>query len=93
MTTAEPPNGLCHRKIPSRQPDEISGRVEDHNNVQEEDRSRWQKHAQKVKVKVLQQVQDQLSDLLDKALTESVQPFTQLQPAVNGKTSKTTPSW
>lgn len=43
---------------------------------------------QNVKVKVLEQVQDQLNDILDKALTESVQPFTQLQPTVNGKTNK-----
>ncbi|TKS70633.1 Sterol O-acyltransferase 1 [Collichthys lucidus] len=43
---------------------------------------------QNVKVKVLEQVQDQLSDILDKALSESVQPFTQLQPTVNGKTNK-----
>uniref|UniRef100_A0A8C2XC40 Sterol O-acyltransferase 2 n=1 Tax=Cyclopterus lumpus TaxID=8103 RepID=A0A8C2XC40_CYCLU len=40
------------------------------------------------KLFLLCQVQDQLSDLLDKALTESVQPLTQLQPAINGKTSK-----
>ncbi|XP_031709696.1 sterol O-acyltransferase 2 isoform X2 [Anarrhichthys ocellatus] len=88
MMTAEPPKGLLHRNIKARQSDEISGHVEDRNHLQEEDLRRWQKHAQKVKEKVLEQVQDQLSDLLDKALTESIQPFTQLQPAVNGNMSK-----
>lgn len=46
---------------------------------------------QRVKVRVLEQVQDQLSNLLDVALTESVQPFTQI-PSVNGKTTKKPPS-
>uniref|UniRef100_A0A3Q3QJC4 O-acyltransferase n=1 Tax=Monopterus albus TaxID=43700 RepID=A0A3Q3QJC4_MONAL len=40
----------------------------------------------KVKLKVLEQVQDQLSDILDKAMAESIQPFTHIQPTVNGKT-------
>ncbi|XP_035517644.1 sterol O-acyltransferase 2 [Morone saxatilis] len=85
MTTAEPPNGLWHRNVKS---DEISSHAEGHNNGQEEELRQWQKHAQKVKVKVLEQVQDQLSDILDKALTESVQPLTQIQPTVNGKMTK-----
>ncbi|XP_037623100.1 sterol O-acyltransferase 2 [Sebastes umbrosus] len=89
MTTAETPNRLWQRNIKPRHSDEISGHDGDHNNVQEEeDLRQWQKHAQKLKVKVLEQVQDQLSDLLDIALTESVQPFTRIQPTTNGKTTK-----
>ncbi|XP_045932552.1 sterol O-acyltransferase 2 [Micropterus dolomieu] len=88
MTTAEPPNRLLHRKIKAQskciESDEISSHVGGQNNVEEDYLRHWQKHAQKVKVKVLEQVQDQLSDILDKALTESVPPFTQIQP-VNGK--------
>uniref|UniRef100_A0AAQ4RS62 Sterol O-acyltransferase 2 n=1 Tax=Gasterosteus aculeatus aculeatus TaxID=481459 RepID=A0AAQ4RS62_GASAC len=40
---------------------------------------------QVVKGNVLKQVQDQLGDLLDKALTDSIQPFGQIRPAANGK--------
>lgn len=40
----------------------------------------------------MEQVQDQLSDILDKALTESTQPLTQIQQTVNGKTTKKTSS-
>ncbi|XP_040890536.1 sterol O-acyltransferase 2 isoform X2 [Toxotes jaculatrix] len=88
MTTAEPLNGLRHRNIKAHQSDELSSHAESHNNVQEDTLRQWQKHAQKVKVKVLEQVQDQLSDILDKALTESVQAFTHIQPTTNGKTTK-----
>lgn len=42
---------------------------------------------QELKVKVLEQVQDQLSDLLDKALIENGPPFNQKQPAANGTTT------
>lgn len=41
---------------------------------------------QELKVKVLEQVQDQLNCLLDKALIENVPPFNQKQPAANGTT-------
>nr|XP_020445772.1 sterol O-acyltransferase 2-like [Monopterus albus] len=86
MTTVEPPNGLRHRDIKACQSDEISSDAGSHNNVQEELQRQWQTHAQKVKLKVLEQVQDQLSDILDKAMAESIQPFTHIQPTVNGKT-------
>uniref|UniRef100_UPI0037E93E33 sterol O-acyltransferase 2 n=1 Tax=Semicossyphus pulcher TaxID=241346 RepID=UPI0037E93E33 len=92
MTTDEPPNGLHHRTMKARPTEERSSPVGSHNIEQEEDLRLWQKHAQKVKLKVLEQLQGQLSHILDEALTESVQPFTQIQPQVNGKTSKTTKS-
>ncbi|XP_056157629.1 sterol O-acyltransferase 2 [Lampris incognitus] len=41
----------------------------------------------KVKVKVLEQVQDQLNNLLDQALTESVQPFTLRKQSVDKMTN------
>ncbi|KAM3622331.1 uncharacterized protein V6R79_023291 [Siganus canaliculatus] len=85
MTTAKSPNGLWHRNVNGLRAEEISRNAEGHNNIQEENLRQWQKHAQKVKEKVLVQVQDQLSDILEKALTESVQPFTQ---AVNAKTAQ-----
>uniref|UniRef100_A0A3B4V5Y7 Sterol O-acyltransferase 2 n=2 Tax=Seriola dumerili TaxID=41447 RepID=A0A3B4V5Y7_SERDU len=88
MATAEPPNGLWHRNNKAHQSDELSSHAGSHDNVQEDNLRQWQKHAQKVKVKVLEQVQDQLSDILDNALTESVQPFTHIQPTVNGKMTR-----
>uniref|UniRef100_A0A3Q3FK49 O-acyltransferase n=1 Tax=Labrus bergylta TaxID=56723 RepID=A0A3Q3FK49_9LABR len=88
MTTTETPNGLYHRNVKSHQTEEISSHVEGHNNLHEEELRQWEKHAQKVKLEVLEQVQDQLSHILDKALNESVQPFTQSQPKTNGKTTK-----
>ncbi|XP_067361655.1 sterol O-acyltransferase 2 isoform X2 [Channa argus] len=84
MTTTEPPNGLWCRK--AHQSEEVSSHAVSHN-VQEENLRQWQKHAQKVKLKALEQVQDQLSDILDKALTDSVQPFTCIHPTVNKKTT------
>lgn len=43
---------------------------------------------QEVKVKVLEQVQDQIRDILDKALIEIAVPFNPNQPRANGKTIK-----
>ncbi|XP_069002990.1 sterol O-acyltransferase 2 [Embiotoca jacksoni] len=85
MTTAEPTNGVCHRNIKARQSD--TSHAGNHDNVQEEDLKQWKKYSQKVKTKVLKQVQDQLSEILDGALTESVQPHTNNQPPVNGQTT------
>ncbi|XP_068171826.1 sterol O-acyltransferase 2 isoform X2 [Antennarius striatus] len=82
--------GLHHRNINPLESDESSSPVWAH--VQEDDQRQWQNKAQKVKVKILDQVQGQLSHLLDEALTESVQLFTQIQPAVNGKVTKNLPS-
>ncbi|XP_019952247.2 sterol O-acyltransferase 2 [Paralichthys olivaceus] len=88
MTTAEPPKGLYHRNNKARPSDEPSNHVGNPGNVQEDELRQWQEHAKKVKVRVLEQIQDQLSDILDEALTESVQPFTHIQPTINGKTTK-----
>ncbi|KAM9859323.1 sterol O-acyltransferase 2 [Aulostomus maculatus] len=88
MTTAEAPNGLKHRNVMAHVLDEFSNHVRSPTDVQQEDLRQWQKHAQKVKVKMLEQIQDQLSDILDKALEETMQPFTQIQPTLNGKTIK-----
>ncbi|XP_010794185.1 sterol O-acyltransferase 2 isoform X1 [Notothenia coriiceps] len=88
MTTPETPNGVVHRNIKTPQSEEISGPAAgNRNNVSDEDLRQWQKHMQRVKEKVLEQVQVQLSDLLDQALTETVESFTQTQPTFNGKTT------
>ncbi|KAK1901646.1 Sterol O-acyltransferase 2 [Dissostichus eleginoides] len=87
MTTPETPNGVVHRNIKTPQSEEISGPAGNLNNVSDEDLRQWQKHAQRVKEKVLEQVKVQLSDLLDQALTETVESFTQTQPKFNGKTT------
>ncbi|KAF3856547.1 hypothetical protein F7725_017270, partial [Dissostichus mawsoni] len=94
MTTPETPNGVVHRNIKTPQSEEISGPAAgNRNNVSDEDLRQWQKHAQRVKEKVLEQVQVQLSDLLDQAMTETVESFTQTQPKFNGKTTnKSAPS-
>ncbi|XP_033937964.1 sterol O-acyltransferase 2 isoform X1 [Pseudochaenichthys georgianus] len=93
MTTPETPNGVVHRNIKTPQSEEISGPAAgNRNNMSDEDLRQWQKHAQRVKEKVLEQVQVQLSDLLDQALTETVESFTQTQATFNGKTtSKSAP--
>ncbi|XP_028262335.1 sterol O-acyltransferase 2 [Parambassis ranga] len=85
MATAELPTGLWRRNIKGGQTDDISSRTGNHVNMQEEDQRQWQKYTQKVKLKVLEQVQDQLGEILDRALTESAQPLT--QSTVNGKTT------
>ncbi|XP_034442768.1 sterol O-acyltransferase 2 isoform X2 [Hippoglossus hippoglossus] len=90
MTTAEPPKELRHRNNKALPSDELSDQVVSPGNVQEDELRQWKEHAQRVKVKVLEQVQDHLSDILDEALTESVQPFTHIQPTINGKMTKKT---
>ncbi|XP_058486611.1 sterol O-acyltransferase 2 [Solea solea] len=88
MTTTETSKGPWRRNIKASQSDDPSSDVGSQGEVQEEDLRQWQKHAQKLKVKVLEQVQDQLSDVLDKVLAESIQPFTNIQPTANGKMPK-----
>lgn len=44
--------------------------------------------SQELKVKVLEQVQDQLSDILDRALIENNPPFIQKQLTKNGTTAQ-----
>lgn len=43
---------------------------------------------QELKTKVLEQVQDQLRGILDKALTETIPPFGKIHQTVNGTTTK-----
>lgn len=50
----------------------------------EEDLKRWQKQVQELKTKVLEQVQDQLKDILDKTLTEGLPPYGENHQAANG---------
>ncbi|XP_023148793.2 sterol O-acyltransferase 2 [Amphiprion ocellaris] len=88
MTTTERPNGLHHRNIRTHQSDDTSSSDGARGNVQEEDLRQWQNYAERVKVRVLAQVQDHLSEIIDRALIESVQPPSNSQPPVNGKTTK-----
>lgn len=43
---------------------------------------------QELKMRVLEQVQDQLGDILDKALSETIPPFGKIHQTVNGTTTK-----
>ncbi|XP_038862287.1 sterol O-acyltransferase 2 isoform X1 [Salvelinus namaycush] len=76
-TATETATRLVHRNINNTNSTvsngEVTNRVEKH----AEDLMQWKRHAERIKSKVLDQIQGQLSDLLDKALTESVQTFTQ----------------
>ncbi|XP_061793749.1 sterol O-acyltransferase 2 isoform X1 [Nerophis lumbriciformis] len=74
MATAQPPNGLKHRSITAFTASNTSSLVGTGDDAQVEDVAQWNKHAQRVKEKILRQVQDQLSDILDHALTEPVRP-------------------
>lgn len=47
---------------------------------------------QELKTKVLEQVQDQLKDVLDKTLTEGLPPYGENHQAVNGTATKKPPS-
>ncbi|XP_061582689.1 sterol O-acyltransferase 2 [Cololabis saira] len=81
MTTAEPPNGVWRRKNKTSSP---AGSQE---NVDDEDLRQWEKYTQNVKEKVMEQVQNQLSDILDRALTEAIQPPSHIKSAASGKTA------
>ncbi|KAK0145822.1 Sterol O-acyltransferase 2 [Merluccius polli] len=67
------------------QSNEISSHAGSRADTQGEELRRLQNHVQKVKVKVLAEIQDQLSVLLDKALTESLQPLAQITTTADGK--------
>ncbi|XP_051933233.1 sterol O-acyltransferase 2 isoform X1 [Hippocampus zosterae] len=84
MANAQPCNAdnLRHRRILAQTPDEMSNPAGSGDGAKLEDVEHWREHAQRVKVKILQQVQDQLSDILDKELTEPV------HASVNRKTAK-----
>lgn len=47
---------------------------------------------QELKTKVLEQVQDQLKDILDKTLTEGLPPYGENHQAANGSMTKKPPS-
>uniref|UniRef100_A0A3B5PZE3 Sterol O-acyltransferase 2 n=1 Tax=Xiphophorus maculatus TaxID=8083 RepID=A0A3B5PZE3_XIPMA len=86
MTSSEASNGKWHRKTKTRQQESKSDQAKSHENMQE-DLVEWEKYMKKVKGKVLEQVQDHLRDILDKALTESIEPPAHLKSALNGKTT------
>lgn len=86
MTTAETPNGVMHRNINGHVSDESSSQEVRHS--QDEALRLWHKHVQKVKERIVAQLQDQLSEIVDKALTETAQPLTQIQPDHNRKTAQ-----
>ncbi|KAM4587948.1 sterol O-acyltransferase 2 [Odontesthes bonariensis] len=92
MTTAEPHNGLRHRNMKTCQSDNISSHTGSHETMEEEDLRQWQKYKQRVKVKVLEQFQDQLDEILDRALSESIQSPFHIKSTVNGKTTNKQPS-
>ncbi|XP_070964853.1 sterol O-acyltransferase 2-like [Oncorhynchus clarkii lewisi] len=81
-TATETATRLVHRNINNPNAVETdssisSGEVTNHVEKHAEDLIQWKRHVERVKSKVLDQIQGHLSDLLDKALTESVQTFTQ----------------
>ncbi|KAJ3603246.1 hypothetical protein NHX12_030988 [Muraenolepis orangiensis] len=85
MATTEHPDGLSHRSHVKAAPsNEISSHAGGPADAQGEELRRLQSHVQKVKVKVLEELQGQLNVLLDKALAESLQPLTQ-RTSANGK--------
>ncbi|KAF7208084.1 sterol O-acyltransferase 2 isoform X1 [Nothobranchius furzeri] len=88
MTTDEPTNEPRHRNSKACQSDEASSHVGNQEHKQEEDLRQWHKSIQKLKMKVLKQVQDQLEEILEKALCESMEPPSHLKSMLNGKTSK-----
>ncbi|XP_057702702.1 sterol O-acyltransferase 2 isoform X3 [Corythoichthys intestinalis] len=81
MATAQTTNanGVRHRCVLGHKMDDLTNPVGIESKT--DDAAQWHKHVQRVKVKILQQVQDQLSDILDTTLTEPV------HASVNGKTS------
>lgn len=83
MTTAEPANRVLHRNHSLRGSDDIS----ELRHSPEEVLRLWHKHLQKLKGKILAQFQDQLNDIVDRAVSESVQNLSQIQPHHNGKTA------
>ncbi|CAL8402912.1 unnamed protein product [Arctogadus glacialis] len=86
MATTKPPNGLGHQKhIKAVQSNDAGSQTD----AQGDELRELQSHIQKVKVKVLEEIQGQLNVLLDKALTESLQPLTQ-RTAANEKTNSHT---
>lgn len=83
MTTAEPANGVSRRKVSLHGSDDTSGPELKHN--PDEVLRLWRKHVQKLKGRIQAQLQDQLNDIVDGALSESLQNFSQIQPHLNGK--------
>ncbi|XP_029005500.1 sterol O-acyltransferase 2 [Betta splendens] len=75
MTTADPPNTLWHRNVKTPQTDAVSSHAGGHEDVQEERLRQWRKHTQKVKLRLMEQVQNQLGDMFDEAVAESMQSY------------------
>lgn len=76
-TATETATRLVHRNVNNANSAVSSGEVTNHAEKHAEDLIQWKRHVERIKSKVLDQIQGQLSDLLDKALTESVQTFRQ----------------
>nr|XP_004547756.2 sterol O-acyltransferase 1 [Maylandia zebra] len=86
MTTKEADSRVYNRKIKPRQSSDNSSSAGNHDKVVEEDARQWERCTEKIKIKVMAQVQDQLNEILDRVLTESVQSLSNTQSTVNGKT-------
>ncbi|XP_039864466.1 sterol O-acyltransferase 2 [Simochromis diagramma] len=86
MTTKEADSRVYNRKIKARQSSDNSSSAGNHDKVVEEDARQWERCTEKIKIKVMEQVQDQLNEILDRVLTESVQSLSNTQSTVNGKT-------
>ncbi|CAG5979410.1 unnamed protein product [Menidia menidia] len=86
--TAEPHNGPKHRSIKTHQSDSTSSHARGHETMEDDDLRQWQKYKQNVKLKVLEEVQDHLSEILDRTLSESVQSSFHVKSTANGKTAK-----
>ncbi|XP_012696705.2 sterol O-acyltransferase 2 [Clupea harengus] len=82
MATTDTSNNVRHRDTSASQKDHptengLSTPEVKPAKLQEDDLRLWRKHVERVKAGVLEEVQDQLSGLLDKAITESVESFSQ----------------
>lgn len=86
MTTTEPLTRLRHRSN-AQEADDISSYVGNSDDMQEDAQRELQKYLQMVKTKVLRQVEEQMSVILDTALSESIHPAANSQSKVNGKTA------
>ncbi|KAM9813423.1 sterol O-acyltransferase 2 [Neosynchiropus ocellatus] len=81
MTTTEPATSLKHRHVNGSASD--SSNVESH--AQDGDVRQWHAHAQKVKLKILEQIQEHVSGILDEALDEPVRGSAEHLTKAKGK--------
>ncbi|XP_053723891.1 sterol O-acyltransferase 2 [Synchiropus splendidus] len=81
MTTTEGATKLKHRHVNGSTTE--SANEESH--TQDGDMQQWQTHAQKVKLKILEQIQEHVSGILDEALREPVQGSAEHLTKAKGK--------